>query len=41
MYGYDKIAALFEKDEGMRRQILEVKRILAGHVQAEPVRSSS
>ncbi|MGC9359031.1 MAG: chromosomal replication initiator protein DnaA [Anaerolineae bacterium] len=41
MYGYDKIAALFEKDEGMRRQILEVKRILAGHAQAQPVRSSS
>jgi len=30
MHGYDKIAALFEKDDGMRRQVLEVKQKLLG-----------
>jgi len=30
MYGCDKIAALFEKDDGIRRQILEIKNKLIG-----------
>ena len=33
MYGYDKIAALFEKDDTMRRQVLEVKQKLLGNGQ--------
>jgi len=30
MYGYDKIAALFEKDDAIRRQVLEIKTRLSG-----------
>jgi chromosomal replication initiator protein len=30
MYGHDKIAALFEKEDGVRRQVLEVKERLLG-----------
>ena len=30
MHGCDKISALFEKDDGMRRQILDIKKRLAG-----------
>ena len=41
MYGCDKIAALFEKDEDLRRQILEVKRVLAGRAHPEPAHASA
>jgi chromosomal replication initiator protein len=33
MHGYDKIAALFEKDDDLRRQLLEIKGNLYGHSQ--------
>jgi len=30
MHGCDKISALFEKDDGMRHQILDIKKRLSG-----------
>ena len=33
MYAHDKIAALFEKDDGLRRQVLEIKTKLFGNAQ--------
>jgi chromosomal replication initiator protein len=36
MHGYDKIAALFEKDDNLRRQLLEIKGKLYGHSQRAP-----
>jgi len=37
LYGVDKIAALFEKDEALRRQILEIKNLLCGNGQPRVV----
>ncbi len=37
MHGCDKIAALFEKDEAVRREVLEIKHKLHGSGQREPV----
>ncbi|MFH1085692.1 MAG: chromosomal replication initiator protein DnaA [Chloroflexota bacterium] len=36
MYGCDKLAALFEKDDAVRRQVLELKTGLAGARAAQP-----
>ncbi len=33
MYGCEKISTLFEKDDGVRRQVLEIKDVLAGNQQ--------
>lgn len=37
MHGCDKIAALFEKDESVRREVLEIKNRLHGSGQKEPI----
>jgi chromosomal replication initiator protein len=37
MHGCDKIGALFEKDDGMRRQILDIKTKLHGNEQSMPL----
>ena len=31
MYGYDKVSKLIEEDEGLRRQVLQLREQLYGH----------